>query len=116
LYLGQSAGVLGRDGFVGEEIQDRMGKFRLEIGPVDREQFQTLLPGGKGCEKLSFLTKFYVADAFEYDVELTLAEREAQSVCLGHPEWSRLGWDTWIFSGEDLGKVSATYYPDQRIS
>ncbi len=115
LFLGKSGGVLGKDTFLGEEIDDCMGKFRLNIGPVNRVQFQTLLPGGEACEKLAFLTKFYVTDPLIYDVELTLAEKEAQCVCLGAPEWSRLGWDTWIFAGEEMGEVRATFYPEENV-
>ena len=67
---------------------------------------------GKGCEKLGFLTRFYVTDELEYDVELTLAEGEAQSVCLGRPEWSRLGWDTWVFAGDHLGEAKVRFCPE----
>jgi len=116
LYLGKSGGVLGDDSFVGQEVEDRMGKFRLKIGPLTRQQFQLLLPGGADCEKLSFLTRFYVAEALEYDVELTLAEQEAQSVCLGHHEWSRLGWDTWIFSGEQMAEANVRFCPEECVA
>ncbi len=112
LFLGESGGVLGNDCFLGEEIDDRMGKFRLKIGPVKRGDFQKLLPGGKRCDKLTFLTRFYVTDPLEYEVELALAAGEAQCVCLGRPEWSRLGLDTWSFSGENLGEVAARFYPE----
>jgi type VI secretion system protein ImpH len=111
LTLGVSNCFLGTNCFVGEEIDDRMGKFRLQIGPLKAEGFQGLLPGGRSCEKLAFLTKFYVTDPLEYDVELTLSEGEAQSVCLGHPRWSRLGWDTWVFTGKRMGEVRAVYHP-----
>jgi type VI secretion system protein ImpH len=112
LMLGESGGALGVDSYIGEEMEDRMGKFRLRIGPLDRHQFQRLLPGGGGCEKLVFLTKCYITDPLEYDVELTLAEGEARGVCLGQPEWSRLGWDTWVFADEPIGEVKATLFPE----
>jgi len=115
LSLGVSNCSLGVDFFLGEEIDDRMGKFRLRIGPLKAEGFQGLLPGGGRCEKLAFLTKFYVTDPLEYDVELTLSEGEAQSVCLGRPQWSRLGWDTWVFAGERMGEIKATFYPEQNV-
>jgi type VI secretion system protein ImpH len=89
-----------------------MGKFRIEIGPLERKMFQDLLPGGKRYDKLTFLTKFYVTDPLEYEIKLTLSEKEAQCVCLGVPEWSRLGLDTWVFTGEEIGEVSATFHPE----
>ncbi|MBE9551386.1 MAG: type VI secretion system baseplate subunit TssG [Proteobacteria bacterium] len=113
LFLGTSGCTLGEDSFVGQEIEDRMGKFRLKVGPLKRDQFQALLPGTEGCAKLAFLTKFYVVDSLEYDLVVTLAEREAKSACLGASEWSRLGLDTWIFAGDQIGEVSATFCPEQ---
>jgi len=112
IFLGRSGGLLGMDSYLGEEMVDRMGKFRLQVGPVNREAFQALLPGGEDCEKLSFLTKLYVTDALEYDVELTLAEGEAQGVYLGSSEWSRLGWDSWLLAGEESGEVKTIFYPE----
>ncbi len=115
LLLGKSGGVLGTDSFIGKEIEDRMGKFRLKMGPLDQHEFQRLLPGGAGGDRLALLTGLYVTDPLEYDVELTLAEGEAQCACLGSPSWSRLGLDTWMFAGERMGEVMATFYPEQNV-
>ncbi len=111
-FLGVSSASLGVDSFIGGEIEDRMGKFRIRIGPMKKEDFRLLLPGGQRYEKMTFLTKFYVTDPLEYDVELILAEKEAQCVCLGRPEWARLGLDTWIFSEKTLGEVSVRFAPE----
>jgi type VI secretion system protein ImpH len=112
MFLGVTGASLGVDSFIGGEIEDRMGKFRIRIGPLQQEDFRLLLPGGSRYEKLTFLTKFYVTDPLEYDVELILAEKEAQGVCLGRPEWARLGLDTWIFSEKTLGEVSVRFAPE----
>ncbi len=111
--MGMTGCTLGSDSYVGEEIDDRMGMFRLQVGPINSQQFQSLLPGGKDRERLKFLTKFYVTDPLEYDMELILAEGEAQPVSLGRLEWSRLGWDTWIFSGDLLQEASVRSCPGQ---
>lgn len=115
LFLGKSGGVLGSDSFIGEEIEDRMGKFRLQVGPLDQYQFQRLLPGEAGGDRFALLTRLYVTDPLEYDVELTLAGGQAQCACLGGASWSRLGWDTWMFAGDRIGEVKATYYPEQNV-
>jgi type VI secretion system protein ImpH len=107
--MGCSGGSLGIDALVGEEIEDRMGKFRVRVGPLTRDQFQSLLPQEADFEKMDFLTRFYVNDPLEYDIELVLAAGEAATPCMGDPAWSRLGWSTWVFSGETIGEVSATY-------
>jgi type VI secretion system protein ImpH len=107
-YIGTSGNSLGENSFLGEEIEDRMGKFSLQIGPLKCEEFHSLIPGNPDHQRLGFLTKFYLVDPLEYDLEMILAEREAKTVCLGTPMWSRLGWDTWSFSSDHLGEVRAT--------
>jgi type VI secretion system protein ImpH len=108
LLLGSSGNVLGESSYIGEEVDDRMGKFHLRIGPLMREQFHSFLPGSANHQRLAFLTTFYLMDPLEYDVDLILAEKEAETICLSGPVWSRLGWDTWIFSSDHIGEIRAT--------
>jgi type VI secretion system protein ImpH len=109
--LGVSGRRLGEDIFLGEEMDDRMGKFRLQVGPLRTEPFHSLLPGNPKHQKLTFLTQFYLNDPLEYDLTLILEEKEAATACLGAPQWSMLGWDTWVFSGESMGEVRTTIPP-----
>jgi type VI secretion system protein ImpH len=111
MVFGASIGSLGQDTLVGEEIEDRMGKFRIRLGPLKRGQFQSLLPGQQVHQKLCFLARFYVNDPLEFDLELVLSAGEAGMAALGTPSWSRLGWDTWVFSGELMEEVSAIFPP-----
>ena len=111
LFLGTSGSRLGEETFLGEEIEDRMGKFRLQIGPLKRDSFHRLLPESPDHYRLAFLTRFYLLDVLEYDIELILAEKEAKTAQLGGPEWSRLGLNTWVFSHDHLGEVKATFPP-----
>jgi len=109
--LGTSTCTLGQHSFLGEEIDDRMGKFRIQIGPLDKDQFYSLMPGSQNHRRLAFLTQFYLRDSLVYDLELILAEGEVSTTCLGGHEWSRLGLDTWVFSGETLGEVRSIFHP-----
>jgi type VI secretion system protein ImpH len=111
LFLGVAGNLLGLDSFLGRQIEDRMGKFRILIGPLNRETFRRFLPGGDGYERLVSLTTLYVVDHLGYDLELIIPEGQVKTVCLGGPEWSRLGLDTWTFSGDELGEVRTTFYP-----
>ena len=111
--LGRPGATLGQGCYLGDQIPDRMGKFRVELGPLDAEAFQDLLPGGKRYETLTVLTGFYVTDPLEYDVEITLQEGEARTTCLGNAAWSRLGLDTWVFGGKEVGEVKARFCPEQ---
>lgn len=115
MYLGVSGVTLGEDGFLGEEIEDRMGTFRLQIGPVNQDQFTALLPGAQDFKRLSFLIKFYLTEPLEYEIDMTLSEGEMKTVCLGGPKWCRLGLDTWTFSGEHKGEIKANFYPQNSI-
>ncbi len=99
-YLGMSGSTLGEDTFIGKEILDRTGRFRLKIGPLTKEQFKELLPGGEIHRMMVTVTDFYLATSLEYDMEVSLHGPEVRSACLGAGDWSRLGYDTWIFSGQ----------------
>lgn len=109
--MGGSIGSLGKDTLVGEEIEDRMGKFRISIGPLDKEDFQKFLPGTEYYNKLVFLTKLYILEPLVYELEVILAKNQAETPCLGVPEWSRLGMNTWSFSGKELDEQRVTFYP-----
>jgi type VI secretion system protein ImpH len=110
-YLGISGNVLGKDCFIGQQIDDRMGKFRIRLGPLNREVFQSFLPGGDRYRKLISLTRLYVLDPLEFDLEIIISAGQVKPVCLGSAQWSRLGYDTWVFAGDALGKLRAAFYP-----
>lgn len=109
--LGSSTCTLGDNTFLGQEIEDRTGKFRIQIGPLNQDQFYSLLPGRPNHHRLAFLTQFYLTDSLEYELELILTEGEVSTTCLGAEEWSRLGLDTWVFSGEAPGEVRSIFHP-----
>jgi type VI secretion system protein ImpH len=113
LCLGTAANRLGEESVLGEEIDDRMGKFRLRIGPLDVGRFHALLPGGPEHGRLADLTRFYLKDPLEFDIELRLAEGEVRTACLGGPKWATLGRDTWTFAADRLQtEVKAVFPPD----
>lgn len=106
--VGQANNCLGQC-VIGSESIDRTGKILIRIGPVRMEKFNSLLPGSPEYRKLKTLTEFFVHDRIIYDLELILAENECHTTCLGSPQMSRLGLDTWIFSGDTIGEVSAVF-------
>jgi type VI secretion system protein ImpH len=112
-FLGLSGNVLGGDAVVGEEAEDRGGKFRLRVGPVDIDDFQALMPGGAKHARLAALTRFYLDAPLEFDIELLLARDAVKTARLGAPRWAGLGLDTWIFTTETLeGEVRTVFPPD----
>lgn len=115
LRLGISGCKLGIDSFIGDMVNDRMGKFRIRIGPLSRADFKRLSPGTKAFKRLSSLTDFYFVEPLDYDMELIMAKGEAQTLCLGDPKRASLGVDSWIFSSRELGEVKVLFNPRNYI-
>ncbi len=109
LLMGSTGCSLGIDSVIGSQIRDYAGKFRLRLGPVNYQLFQQLLPGSEENKRLSALTRFYLLDPLEFDMELILQEGEAPCIRLGAEMAGRLGMDTWIFSCEKIGEVRAVF-------
>ena len=112
IHLGVSGGLLGNESFLGEEVADRMGKFRLRIEPLNGSNFRDFLPAGAEYTKFLFLTKLYIVEPLEYDFELVIPKGHAKTVCLGGSNWSKLGLDTWTFSGDELEEVTIRVCPE----
>ncbi|MGO9062716.1 MAG: type VI secretion system baseplate subunit TssG [Candidatus Binataceae bacterium] len=100
LTLGPSGCALGVDSFVGEEIDDRTSAIGIQIGPVSYDKFRELLPGAHLYKTLEFLTGFYPINPVKAEIELILEPGGAKPISLGEADHTRLGLDTWLFSGE----------------
>ncbi len=109
LKVGLSGSLLGMETFLGEEIEDRMGKFRIQIGPLSQADFLRFTPGNSGHDVLTTLTELYIVEPFEYELELILAARQAQTVSLGDEVRSVLGVTSWVFSEPSLGEVRTRF-------
>ncbi len=109
--LGNSGTKLGENVFLGREILDRMGKFRVVMGPLTRQALQELLPGTQKHQLLVFLTNFYLSSPLEWDLKLLIHGDQLEPVRLGDPEWARLGWTTWLFSGEFIEETNIILQP-----
>jgi len=108
MRLGLGNCRLGIDTVLGSHIADRMGRFRIRIGPLTWQEYNDLLPGTPRMHMLTRYTRFYLTDPLEVEVELVLASGEARPIRLGDPG-SRLGLNMWCFSGDTLGEVSAVF-------
>ena len=109
LSLGAAGCRLGTDTYLGDELPDRMGRFRIQLGPLKLDDFKRFSPGSEDFDRVSFLTDLYFVEPLEYELELILAEGEALTACLGDPARATLGVDTWIFSSPGLGEVRAVF-------
>jgi type VI secretion system protein ImpH len=92
---------LGLGAVAGDEIWDAQTCVRVRIGPLTREQYDSLLPGGEGNERLRQLTRFYCHDQFDFELQLVLARDEVPGLVLGGDGPSQpLGWSTWVRTRE----------------
>lgn len=107
--MGMSGSLMGLDSYVGEEIEDRMGKLGIRIGPLDKADFLRFTPGNEGYERLVSLTSIYLTDPMVLEVELVLAANQAETVNLGDPIRATLGVTTWVFSEATMGEVRTRF-------
>lgn len=111
LRLAASGCRLGVDTYLGDQLRDRMGKFRIRLGPLDRTDFKRFSPGTEDFNRVTSLTDLYFVEPLEYELELILAEGQALTACLGDPTRATLGVDAWVFSSPELGEVRAVFSP-----
>jgi type VI secretion system protein ImpG len=109
MCLGIYGTRLGVDTFLGSEMSDRMGKFRIRIGPLSKEDFDNFLPGAARHDKLVRLVRLYMTDPLECELRIAMAAGQVRPIRLGDPVGPRLGLNAWCFSGDTLDEVSATY-------
>ena len=93
--LGQNC-ALGSNFIVGERVWDVSGKFRVQIGPLSKAQFDSLLPGSLQLVKVAQFTQLYAGNQFDFDIQLELMAHEVPPTQLGAS--SRLGFNTWLFA------------------
>jgi len=93
---GDSLTGLGRDTCVGTSRVDSSSAFRVELGPMDFAEFRRFLPGEPDFYSLARLTRLYVQDPLDFDVELRLRPTQRPSLSLLPSEGLRLGQTTWV--------------------
>jgi type VI secretion system protein ImpH len=110
--LGRLHTTLGEDAILGGRVFDRSGKIRLSLGPVDLESFMAFLPIGRAMERLKDLTRSYLLDELEFDVEIWLQGDQVPSIRLGSADPpALLGWTTWLVEGPGEDR-SVVFDPD----
>jgi type VI secretion system protein ImpH len=101
--LGEGAGYSDRLGIgtvVGDEIWDQQSRVRIQLGPLPLEKYLEFLPGSEGHRQLQALAKFFAGEEFDIEIQLVL-KREEVPVCeLTSAPGQRLGWTSWVKSGE----------------
>ncbi len=96
--LGESpaTGTLGENTIIGARIWDRQSKFRVRIGPLGRQDYERLLPGGASLGRVVAVVRNYTGDQLSWDLNPVLKRTEVPPLRLGAT--GRLGWTTWLTS------------------
>jgi type VI secretion system protein ImpH len=94
--------ALGLNAVVGNRVWDQQAKFKLRVGPLTAAEFHRFLPSGEAFRQLVGMARFYAGQEFDFDVQLILRAAEVPGCRLGATgEFApRLGWSTWLKSGE----------------
>ncbi|WP_271553035.1 type VI secretion system baseplate subunit TssG [Bradyrhizobium sp. CCBAU 45394] len=100
--LGRPDLELGVDTLAGETMPDIVGKFRLSLGPLNQQQFRSLLPGCEGHAILCRLIRAILRVPLAWDLQLELALGQTPEWALGEGE---LGWTTWIDPPDGTGNL-----------
>lgn len=93
-----SNNMLGQSALVGTKIWDQQAAFKIELGPLEFEQFDRLLPSGQAYPTLVQLTKLFAGPELDFEVQLRLRADEVPATRLQSTETyaPRLGWTTWL--------------------
>lgn len=103
---------LGGSAIAGERVWSVADKIRLRLGPLPYARFLDLLPDPapvprrKGFFSLAHLVRLYIGPELDVDVCLVLRAGEVPESRLelgdgdGESPGARLGWNTWLLSGD----------------
>jgi len=84
----------------GQRIRERIGEFRVSLGPLDLSQFLAFLPIGRDYPALTALIDLYRPDRLDYQLRLRLRAAEVPPLQIGATCAARLGWSTWVGTPE----------------
>jgi type VI secretion system protein ImpH len=89
-----STGTLGVSAILGDRISDCQHKFRVVMGPMGRDEYEELLPGGALLPFVVAIVRNFIGDELSWDLRLVLEREKVFPVELGRS--GRLGWTTWV--------------------
>jgi type VI secretion system protein ImpH len=113
LGLGQRAGALGSGAFLGRRVYCRDQKFRVVIGPVDRDAYDGLLPGGADLARVRAIVRGYIGDELDWDVQLIGNPEVRRPMQLGRR--GRLGYSGWLGPRADLRPLQDVVFSPCRV-
>ena len=94
--LGESlqTGSLGENLAIGNYSWQCQQKFRIIVGPLNFEDYESLLPTRENTKCLRAIVRNYVGDSINWDLNLVLKKSSVPAMKLGQN--SLLGWNSWL--------------------
>ncbi len=86
--------ALGTHAFLGTRYWDQQSSFDIVVGPLDRADFESFLPGGSRFRAVRALVTFYATPEFNFSIRIHATPAAVPASRLG--EDLRLGWTSWL--------------------
>ncbi len=89
---------LGINAVIGTKVHCVESRFRLIIGPLNRDEFEQMKPGSQHLHALVEFTRNYIGPNLVFDLKMKLDMSAVSRARLssGTKLGSQLGWDTWL--------------------
>ncbi len=97
---------LGQSALLGAYVWGCQHKFRVVLGPMNIDQYLSLLPGANALSQLAAIVRNYIGDELVWDAQLILKHDQVpEELALGKPARTgpesmngdaRLGWTMWL--------------------
>jgi type VI secretion system protein ImpH len=97
---------LGVNTMLGTRKWDLSGKFRVSVGPLPRETFETFLRNSENIAAMKKLVNLFLSDPLEFDIEVKLESSELVPVILGADN-TRLGETSSLGKSDKKSGVSS---------
>ena len=107
---------LGVNLAIGTRAWDQQARFIVRVGPLNRTEFEALLPDCKRLGELVSLIRAYVGWEADFAINLILAAAEIPALRLagsGIADAPRLGWTSWLPS--PTGALRGQVYADNAM-
>jgi type VI secretion system protein ImpH len=88
---------LGRTATLGERVWHAGAAFRIRIGPMDLDEFASLLPGSKGFGALRDLVQSLTRGQYDIELRPCLSGGQTPRCVLGETQ-ALLGWTTFLIT------------------
>ena len=100
--LGALNSRLGVDLQVGDRVEDRAGKFRVTLGPMDLDTYISFLPGRGNLDIVSGLARTCAPDLMAYEIQLDLKAAGLPGMRLAQDAVPLLGETTWLGERQEV--------------